>query len=50
MPSGIFLRILKNNHSSMATQRNGVLGKVRFLLGGGGGGPGYFRIFLRKKS
>ena len=31
------------------------LGKVRFLLGGGGGGevgggPGYFRFFLRKKS
>ena len=29
-----------------------LLGKVRFLLGGGGGGgwPGYFTIFLRKKS
>ena len=29
-----------------------LLGKVRFILGGGGRGigPGYFRIFWRKKS
>ena len=29
-----------------------LLGKVHFLLGGGGGGiwPGYFKIFWRKKS
>ena len=27
-----------------------ILGKVRFLLGEEGGGPGYFRIFWRKKS
>ena len=28
------------------------LGKVRLFIGGGGdgGGPGYFRIFLRKNS
>ena len=49
-------KISFNAMSGKITKKISSLGKVRFLLGSGGGGGegrvggGYLRIFLRKKS